>query len=375
MSAIVEIGIIESRFTEPADPFVMRKEESLIHIHPEFTEGLYDIESNGYLQIIFNFHRAREVRLKGQWYYGGEKGVFACRSPKRPSAIGLTTVELLERNGSTLRVRGLDAIDGTPVLDIKPYIPEVDRAVLDQEVHAFTVQEPRAQIQRMLGMKDLKGLLTEAGALHGHYCPGLSSGVLASFYGLRRLSEHLGLSISALQHADGLEELLAVTEINSCFLDGIQYVSGCTFGNNGLIYRDLGKTAVTFCRRDGKGIRVAARPDAFGIYDRLDPQFSRLFTSVVIDHDRSDPLLKAFRASAAKVGFALLEIPQEELFTFTPVTMGLPDYAAMDSSSICRHCGESVMTHKMVSGSCLSCTQAAYEVLDGSGIHTQERTQ
>ncbi len=127
MYHIQEIGVVKSRFTEPADPFEMRKWESTIMIHEKFAEGLYRIEENPYIQVIFNFHQSSaDVMLKPKTYDGTIKGVFACRSPRRPSALGLTTVKLLERNGCELRVKGLDAIDGTPVLDIKPYTNSLD---------------------------------------------------------------------------------------------------------------------------------------------------------------------------------------------------------------------------------------------------------
>ena len=126
---IQEIGVVKSRFKKTADPFEMRKWESTILVHEEFAEGLYRIEENPYIQVIFNFHQSPDKsELKPKTHDGTIKGVFACRSPKRPSALGLTTVKLLERNGRELHVKGLDAIDGTPVLDIKPYSNRLDAA-------------------------------------------------------------------------------------------------------------------------------------------------------------------------------------------------------------------------------------------------------
>ncbi len=121
MFELQQIGIIKSDFKEPADPTEMRKHENSIIIEPEFAEGLYKIEGNDYLQVIFYLHRSKGYNLKGPRRYGKVRGVFASRSPKRPSPIGITTLELLERKGKKLKVKGLDAVDGTPVIDLKPY--------------------------------------------------------------------------------------------------------------------------------------------------------------------------------------------------------------------------------------------------------------
>lgn len=126
MLQIVPIGIVQSHFQQPADPMEMRKHESVIVIKPEYEEGLYRIEENEYVQVIFAFHRAKGYQLKERRRGGEVKGVFASRSPARPNPIGVTTVKLLTRKGNRLRVMGLDAIDGTPVLDLKPYTPVMD---------------------------------------------------------------------------------------------------------------------------------------------------------------------------------------------------------------------------------------------------------
>ncbi|MEM2924481.1 MAG: FmdE family protein [Methanocellales archaeon] len=74
-----------------------------------------------------------------------------------------------------------------------------------------------------------------------------------------------------------MEEVLAIVETNNCFSDGIQFVTGCTFGNNALIYRDYGKIAMTFWRRDGKGIRIAVRPDINELLKKRYPELRQLF--------------------------------------------------------------------------------------------------
>jgi formylmethanofuran dehydrogenase subunit E len=379
MAVITEIGIVKSTFKEPADPFEMRKAESSIEVYEQFAEGLYDIESNRYLHIIFHFDRSESYKLRGQWYYGGEKGVFACRSPKRPGAIGLTTVELLSRQGNVLRVKGLDALDNTPVLDIKPVITEIDHhGDADAVALDFVKQNPRASLIPLLKGRDMQALLLESGKLHGHYCPGLALGVAATVYGLHALAEYRGVSVASLEASDGMEELLGIIEINSCFVDGVQFVSGCTLGNNSLIYKDLGKTAVSFCQRSGNGVRVAVRENISDTIARIDPGFYPLFKESVEEHSRDPETLKAFKQAARNVSFRLVDFPSSELFSITKREVDLPDYAPIEPSVVCASCGESVMGGKLASNNangahgrmlCKTCANEAYDMLDGSGIH------
>jgi tRNA-Thr(GGU) m(6)t(6)A37 methyltransferase TsaA len=108
-----------------------------IVIDPEFTEGLDNLDEFSHAVVIFYFHETRKpAPLKVHPKYRSEPepvGVFASRSPDRPNPLGKTNVRLLERRGNILKVQGLDAIDGTPVIDIKPYIPGVD-TVADAKV-------------------------------------------------------------------------------------------------------------------------------------------------------------------------------------------------------------------------------------------------
>ncbi len=134
MLEVRKIGEVKSRFKEPGDPYEMRQYESEIIIETEFVDGLYKIEDYKHLQIIFHFHQSVGYKLIGPRRYGPERGVFASRSPKRPSPIAVTTVELIERKDNVLRVKGLDAIDGTPVLDIKPYSHEIDKNKVERSI-------------------------------------------------------------------------------------------------------------------------------------------------------------------------------------------------------------------------------------------------
>lgn len=100
--------------------------EGVLEIRTEFEPGLMDIEGFSHLFVIWAFDRSEGFELTGTPPIDDRPhGVFATRSPRRPNPIGLTVVELLHRNGPALQVRGIDMLDGTPILDIKPYLSSV----------------------------------------------------------------------------------------------------------------------------------------------------------------------------------------------------------------------------------------------------------
>jgi L-fuculose-phosphate aldolase len=117
------IGFVENEFDEPAPADAMREAESLIVLDPAFVAGLGGLEAGQQLLVLFVFHRAQGSALL-QHPRGDtsrrRRGVFALRSPRRPNPIGATVVELVAIEADRLRVRGLDAFNGTPVMDIKP---------------------------------------------------------------------------------------------------------------------------------------------------------------------------------------------------------------------------------------------------------------
>jgi len=117
------IGHVENDFDEPASSDKIRVVESRIVLDPALTEGLRGLEPGQQIMVVFYFHRSQGYDLL-QHPRGDRsrprKGVFALRSPRRPNPIGVTVANLLAVDGNILRVRGLDAINGTPVLDLKP---------------------------------------------------------------------------------------------------------------------------------------------------------------------------------------------------------------------------------------------------------------
>jgi len=105
--------------------------EGVLDISPEFEAGLLDIEGFSHLFVIWVFDRSEGFELTGTPPSDNRPhGVFATRSPRRPNPIGLTVVELLRREGTQLYVRGVDMLDGTPIVDIKPYLSSVPQESL-----------------------------------------------------------------------------------------------------------------------------------------------------------------------------------------------------------------------------------------------------
>lgn len=124
------IGYIRSSYTDtkqvPKGLGTKHTLEGTLDVLPEFEAGLLDIEGYSHLFILWVFHRGRDYELIGRPPTDSRPhGVFSTRSPRRPNAIGLTVVELLKREGPILHLRGIDMLDGTPVLDIKPYTSSI----------------------------------------------------------------------------------------------------------------------------------------------------------------------------------------------------------------------------------------------------------
>lgn len=352
------IGVVETDAGEPL-PEERTDRESTVVVDADYVEGLYRIEGNDHLVVVFHLHEASEPTLRGPRRYGEERGVFASRSPNRPGKVGVTTVELVERDGRRLRVRGPDARGGTPVLDLKPHAPSLDcpsRAPGDDRR-----ENPRGRVDRAVRARDLETLLLDAGEFHGHFCPALSLGLMAGVFARRELGVDPG---------DG-EALVTVVETNDCFADGIRYATGCTFGNGALVYRDLGKPAVTVARRGGRGVRIAATdPDVFDESSWPDDGVERgddARDSTGEGRGRVDER----RAAAA---FDAIRRPLERFCDVrTDVSVDLPDPAADEGVVTCVDCGECTRESRAVRRNggtrCLRCTGDTHPQLDASGLH------
>ena len=124
------IGVIHSPFTQPDDtPLQTSRSMAIgqVEVYPPFADGLQDIEGLSHIILLYVFHQAEGFELQIKPYLDDRiHGVFATRYPFRPNPIGLSIVRLAGRRDNLLDVEGIDVFDGTPVIDIKPYVPEFD---------------------------------------------------------------------------------------------------------------------------------------------------------------------------------------------------------------------------------------------------------
>ena len=163
---------------------------------------------------------------------------------------------------------------------------------------------------------DLKPIID----FHGHFCPGLVLGYRAAKAGMER--------IHAMRSED--EELIAIVENNSCAVDAIQYMTGCTFGKGNLFFRDYGKHVYTLALRpSGRGVRVSLKGTMFE------------------NEDRDERIAQ------------MLSIDENELFDIRDVTIELPSHARIHGSVPCSRCGEPVMETRIKEkdgkGYCIPC--------------------
>jgi tRNA-Thr(GGU) m(6)t(6)A37 methyltransferase TsaA len=125
------IGIIHTPFKElenmPIQPSGAAGIRGTAELFPEFAEGLKDLDGFSHIVLLYRFHESRGYKLMVTPFLDSEpRGVFATRAPKRPNPIGLSIVSLVQIRGSSLEIENVDILDGTPLLDIKPYVPEFD---------------------------------------------------------------------------------------------------------------------------------------------------------------------------------------------------------------------------------------------------------
>jgi len=124
------IGVIHSPFTEKSEtPIQPSRSKAIgrVELYPQYADGLLDIEGFSHLILLYVFHRSSEYSLQVTPFLDDHtRGLFATRYPCRPNPIGLSTVRLLSRDANVLVIEGVDVLDGTPLLDVKPYMPEFD---------------------------------------------------------------------------------------------------------------------------------------------------------------------------------------------------------------------------------------------------------
>jgi len=125
------IGIIHTPFTEPKgtpiQPTASVDNEGKVEIFPEFSDGLQDLGNFSHIFLIYHFHLSKKTSLKVKPFMDdNEHGIFATRAPSRPNSIGISIVRLNKIENNLLYIKDVDIIDGTPLLDIKPYVSEFD---------------------------------------------------------------------------------------------------------------------------------------------------------------------------------------------------------------------------------------------------------
>jgi tRNA-Thr(GGU) m(6)t(6)A37 methyltransferase TsaA len=362
MITLSEIGFVKSSFEESANPTEMKKHISFIHIKKEFEEGLFKIENSDYIDIVFGFNKSEGFDLKLNIFTGERKGVFASRSPQRPNSLGITTVKLIERNGCELKVTGLDALNNSPVFDIKPCDNSFFEAKSETITESKLKSNPRRQIISQILAGETDKLLIKAAQIHGHYCPGLAMGIMAATFAMQQIKAR----------SDGMEDLIVITETNNCVSDGIQFVTGCSFGNNALIFKDIGKTAFTISKREGKGIRISTRPDSRKYISQIKGKFSKQYEKVIKIQNHNDQEIALLKKLGIEKAFAILKLDFEKIFKVEEVEIDIPSYAPSHESILCEKCGESIMASRIIQKDgkklCIPCSGESYFQLDGHGI-------
>ncbi|WP_405303276.1 tRNA (N6-threonylcarbamoyladenosine(37)-N6)-methyltransferase TrmO [Methanobrevibacter sp.] len=148
------IGTIHTEFTEiegmPIQPTGAKGIKGTIEIKKEFIEGLKDLDVFSHIHIIYLLHKVDGYMLEVKPFMDNNThGVFATRSPKRPNRIGMSVVKINKVEGNTVHVENIDVLDGTPLLDIKPYVPQLYEDTIDElKIGWFETNHKKAKSQK-----------------------------------------------------------------------------------------------------------------------------------------------------------------------------------------------------------------------------------
>ncbi len=131
------IGVIHSPFKKPEgtpiQPTADKDIEGTVEVLPDYEEGLKDIDGFSHIILIYHFHLSKKPKLLVKPFLDNKlRGLFSTRAPSRPNSIGISIVRLVKIEGRKLHVRGVDILDGTPLLDIKPYVPHFDERKVEK---------------------------------------------------------------------------------------------------------------------------------------------------------------------------------------------------------------------------------------------------
>jgi formylmethanofuran dehydrogenase subunit E len=222
---------------------------------------------------------------------------------------------------------------------------------------------PRNAINTLIEKDDLRALLEKAGELHGHYCPFIALGVKAGTLAMQELKEP----------NTGFEEIVAIISTNNCFSDGIQITTGCTFGNNALIYKDHGITTFTLASRAGKAIRIDVLDDAMADVRKRHPETMELRDKLVKRREKAAPGEREKLSKLwGEIALEMIDAPADKVFKIERIELAPPRYAPMLDSVNCSKCGVRIMESKArIRGGkpvCLECSDEDYYFMDGYGI-------
>lgn len=222
------------------------------------------------------------------------------------------------------------------------------------------------KINDLIENRDLKSILGIVREFHGHICPYVALGVKGSVVTMDELG------VKRLSFEESVQErILAIVECNNCFIDGVQVTTGCTLGNNSLIYFDLGKNALTLVkRRSWEGIRIYI--DSEELREKyFSKEVLELFEKVVVQRSGTSQEMTMLSKLWEGIGYKMLEFPKEE-FKIEHVQVPPIEQAPIFESTRCSSCSELVMETRIVyidkKPYCLKCAKEKYHALIGKGI-------
>jgi formylmethanofuran dehydrogenase subunit E len=197
-------------------------------------------------------------------------------------------------------------------------------------------------------LKELLAMQQVAVEFHGHSCPGLAIGVVASYIALKQAKRSID------------EELVAVVENDACGIDGIQALTGCTFGKGNLIHQDYGKSVYTFYnRKTGKAIRLSLKPEIFNSKYEASKHRRELFDKVRNNIATAEELSEHNRLRQKRIEYILTK--GSEIFNVKDVSFIPPDKARILDDIHCHRCKEPVMSARIVEKSgkklCIPCSK------------------
>jgi len=242
------ISGMKDRVNQPA----MKGNLSIIRILPKFADGLWKLEESRFIEVVFIMHLSRGYHLITNTYTGERKGVFASHHPDRPSKIGITVAELLSRTENELLVKGLDALDGSPVIDIRPFSPKLKEVEINTPESLEILNNPRKDIAPLIWAGNLEGLMIHASRLHGHRCPMLTLGVMISHFALHEMRVRkwaLPECFGSIRDLQGM-------------MDGVQMITGFTAGNRRLTINPHQPPELLVTHRNGENFSVYLNADA-----------------------------------------------------------------------------------------------------------------